>query len=127
MTATVTTSTGVGTATFSALAPGTYTVSESPNADFVLLAAGCVPGSGPNTMATQTVTVSAGVPAACSYSNTKKGSVVVTKNTTGGDGTFIFTLSNGVTMTATVTTSTGVRTEERRVGKEGRSRWSPDH
>src|SRR3989442_11733971 len=61
-------------------------------------------------MATQTVTVSAGVPAACSYSNTKKGSVVVTKNTTGGDGTFIFTLSNGVTMTATVTTSTGVGT-----------------
>src|SRR2546425_3878387 len=111
MTATVTTSTGVGTATFSALAPGTYTVSESPNADFVLLAAGCVPGSGPNTMATQTVTVSAGVPAACSYSNTKKGSVVVTKNTTGGDGTFIFPNTKRLNTTHNLTTHTRLCTD----------------
>src|SRR3989475_8964289 len=48
--------------------------------------------------------------AACSFANEAKGKVVVTKNTTGGDGTFVFTLRNGITMSATISTTLGIGT-----------------
>ncbi|HMC71115.1 MAG TPA: hypothetical protein VKJ07_18305, partial [Mycobacteriales bacterium] len=102
MTATISTSgttiagtvVGSGTATFTGLAPGTYTVSESANADFT-----------PVGSTTCTAVVGPGASTTCSFTNQARGSVVVTKNTTGGNGSFVFTLSNGVTMTATISTS----------------------
>src|SRR5436190_22582056 len=39
------------------------------------------------------------------FTNVARGQVVVTKNTEGGNGTFVFTLTNGVTMTATISTT----------------------
>src|SRR5207302_1885460 len=98
MTATISTSgTTVaesGSATFTGLAPGTFSVSESANADFV-----------PVGSTTCTALVGPGASATCSFTNAARGSVVVTKNTHGGNGSFVFTLSNGVTMTATISTS----------------------
>ena len=95
--ATITTVGGTGTATFSNLPPSptaSYTVSEAANASFSAM--------GPTSCA---VTVSAGAPSGCSFSNVALGSVVVTKNTVGGNGSFTFVLSNSVTMSATVTTT----------------------
>src|SRR3989442_4823323 len=92
-----TTVTGSGTATFTGLAPGTYTVTEAANPDFVPVGA---------TMCTAVVVAGA---ASCtrSFLNNARGSVVVTKNTTGGNGTFTFTLTGpgGVTMSATISTT----------------------
>src|SRR5207249_5632726 len=95
--ATITTVGGTGTATFSNLPPSptaSYTASEAANASFSAM--------GPTSCA---VTVSAGAPSGCSFSNVALGSVVVTKNTVGGNGSFTFVLSNSVTMSATVTTT----------------------
>src|SRR5439155_858483 len=92
-----TTMSATGTATFSNLPPSptaSYTVSEAANASFSAM--------GPTSCA---VTVSAGAPSGCSFSNVALGSVVVTKNTVGGNGSFTFVLSNSVTMSATVTTT----------------------
>src|SRR5207249_1943890 len=99
--ATITTVGGTGTATFSNLPPSptaSYTVSEAANASFSAM--------GPTSCA---VTVSAGAPSGCSFSNVALGSVVVTKNAVGGSGSgsFTFVLSNSVTMSATVTTIGG--------------------
>src|SRR5207245_6895581 len=92
MSATISTTAGIGTTTFSALAPGTYTVSETVDPGFVFDLASCAPGSPPGTSPSVTVTVLAGATATCSFANSAKGSVVVTKNTTGGNGSFVFTL-----------------------------------
>src|SRR2546428_14145121 len=96
MSATIATSSGIGTATFSLVPAGTYTVSEAANADFVLLASACVPGTAgaPNS---PSVIVGPGSMAACRFANEAKGKGVVTKN----------------------------RTEGGRVGKERRSRGGP--
>src|SRR5438094_1164125 len=92
-----TTLTGSGTATFSGLAPGTYTVTEAANADFVPVGL---------TTCTAVVTGAGSTPCSPSFLNNARGSVVVTKNTTGGNGTFTFTLTGpGVTMSATISTT----------------------
>src|SRR5439155_76319 len=92
-----TTLTGSGTATFSGLAPGTYTVTEAANADFVPVGL---------TTCTAVVTGAGSTPCTPSFLNNARGSVVVTKNTTGGNGTFTFTLTGpGVSATATITTT----------------------
>src|SRR5438309_1091052 len=92
-----TTLTGSGTATFSGLAPGTYTVTEAANADFVPVGL---------TTCTAVVTGAGSTPCTPSFVNNARGSVVVTKNTTGGNGTFSFTLTGpGVTMSATISTT----------------------
>ena len=92
-----TTLTGSGTATFSGLAPGTYTVTEAANADFVPVGL---------TTCTAVVTGAGSTPCSPSFLNNARGSVVVTKNTAGGNGTFTFTLTGpGVTMSATISTT----------------------
>src|SRR5947209_5070796 len=95
---------GIGTTTFSALAPGTYTVSESVDPGFVFDLASCAPGSPPGTSPSVTVTVLAGATATCSFANSAKGSVVVPEYTTVRHGSFVFSLRNSVTMSATIST-----------------------
>src|SRR5207253_6564361 len=60
-----------------------YTVSEAANASFSAV--------GPTSCVT---TVSPGASSGCSFSNVALGSIVVTKNTVGGTGSFTFILSN---------------------------------
>src|SRR2546422_3885125 len=89
MTATITTSTGAvppggaptpatisgsGSATFSGLAPGSYTVTESPNPDFVPVGStSCNAQVGPGATFT------------CAFTNNARGSLKVIKNTTESD------------------------------------------
>src|SRR5438876_549864 len=95
-TATITTTAFVGTTSFTGLAPGLYSVSES------------VPGSFYPAGATQcSATVEPGGTTMCTFTNDLRGSVVVTKNTVGGNGSFTFTLTGGPeTVSATLTLST---------------------
>src|SRR5207302_882654 len=113
MSATVTTTNNTGSTTFSALAPGTFTLSEIVDSGFVFASATCSAGVlpppppplGPSGSGPITLTVSAGMQTDCSFTNNARGQIVVTKNTTGGNGSFTFTLRSG-TMTATATIST---------------------
>src|SRR5439155_1732160 len=104
-TGSISTSNGTGTFTFSNLAPSptaSYTVSEAANASFT-----------PTRLTTDLAAVSAGRPTHCSFTNNANGSVVVTKNTTGGQGVFTFTLSGGpnsASAAATITTVGGTGT-----------------
>src|SRR5205807_538249 len=95
MSATINTILVTGTTTFTGLAPGLYSVSES------------VPGSFYPAGATQcSATVESGGTTMCTFTNDLRGSVVVTKNTVGGNGSFTFTLTGGPeTVSATVTLS----------------------
>ena len=79
------------------LAPGAYTVAELAIAGWDLTGLACsvtTPGSGTSSTvvdgATATVTLAAGDVVTCTYSNTQRGTIVVIKNTAGGDGTFGF-------------------------------------
>src|SRR5207245_9631320 len=74
---------GIGTTTFSALAPGTYTVSETVDPGFVFDLASCAPGSPPGTSpsvrsAEQTCALASRYHVVCPL-----GLVTQTKNTTG--------------------------------------------
>ena len=106
---TLTTATGTISQTFSNLTPGPYTLAENdpaPAFDFSNLE--CTdPDSGSIvTLATRSAAIDldAGESITCTYTNTKRGSVTVVKNTTGGDGTFGYTGTLGLT---TLTTATG--------------------
>src|SRR5439155_1368497 len=97
------TTSGTGTATFSGLAPGSSAVTEGANADFVPV----------GNVTTCSAMVVAGQSVVCSFTNNANGSVVVTKNTTGGQGVFTFTLSGGpnsASAAATITTVGGTGT-----------------
>src|SRR5437867_4477563 len=86
------------TATFAGLAPGSYAVTEGGNADFVPVA----------NVTTCSAMVVAGQAFVCPFANNARGSIVVTKNTVGGNGSFTFTLTGGpesVSATATISTS----------------------
>src|SRR5207237_174482 len=115
MSATVTTTNNTGSTTFSALAPGTFTLSEIVDSGFVFASATCSAGVlpppppplGPSGSGPITLTVSAGMQTDCSFTNNARGQIVVTKNTTGGNGSFTFTLTGGPeTVSATGSTST---------------------
>src|SRR5439155_1544477 len=87
--------TGAGATTFGALAVGWYDVSET------------VPGSvyavGPTTC--PAVVSGGSPPPTCSFTDEKRGQILITENTYGGDGTFTFTLTGGpenVSQTATI-------------------------
>ncbi|MGH9891309.1 MAG: prealbumin-like fold domain-containing protein, partial [bacterium] len=63
------------------------------------------PDNGTSTSArTATIDVDAGESVTCTYTNTKRGSVTVVKNTVGGDGTFAYTSTLDLT---SLTTSSG--------------------
>src|SRR5207237_5441363 len=119
MSATVTTTNNTGSTAFSALAPGTFTLSEIVDSGFVFASATCSAGApppppplGPSGSGPITLTVSAGMQTDCSFTNNARGQIVVTKNTTGGNGSFTFTLTGGpnsASATATTTTRSGKR------------------
>src|SRR5207244_7599348 len=80
----------------------TYTVSECTNAR-----------CNTSGFTTCSAVVCAGDPTHCSFTNNASGSIVVTKNTTGGNGSFTFTLSGGpnsASATGSISTSGGTGT-----------------
>jgi len=84
--------------------PGTYNLSESSVTAWFQTSAICSDGS-PITA----VAVSAGETVTCTFRNAEAGFIRVTKNTTGGDGTFPLTISGNSLgpVTSSVTTSSG--------------------
>ncbi|HEU5263751.1 MAG TPA: hypothetical protein VFU34_03880, partial [Gaiellaceae bacterium] len=96
----ITTSSGSGSQAFANITPGTYTVTESaPPAGWDFTSLDCVDedGNSSESGATGTIVLAAGETATCTYTNTKRGSIVIDKVTApSGDLTsFPFTLSGG--------------------------------
>ena len=69
-----------------AVAPGTYSVAETVPSGWDLSSATCSDGS-----PIGAVVLSAGETVTCTFTNTKRGEIVLVKNTVGGDGSFDFT------------------------------------
>jgi uncharacterized protein (TIGR03437 family) len=96
--ASLTTSGGTASQTFSGLTPGgSYHVSETVPAGWTQTSATCTNGT------PAAITVVAGATTTCTFSNTQQGaSIKVVKNTVGGNGTFAFTSNFGLTSLTTV-------------------------
>ena len=101
----VTTSSGSGSTTISVPA-GTYTISEAVTAGWVLTSANCGGGS------TTNFTVTAGATVTCTFNNTAQGQIKIVKHTTGGNGTFSFTVSGPSGSTPSITTLGGTGTTD---------------
>lgn len=76
---------GTATSTFANVKPGTYTLLEQPLAGWDSVSAQCSNGNKPDA-----VTLSAGQTITCTFTNARKGALVVRVNTDGGDETFEF-------------------------------------
>ncbi len=94
------------TQTFTALADGTYSVTETPFAGFDLTNIVCQDLSGGTTVNVGTgnasINLTGGETVTCTYTNAKRGSLTIVKNTIGGNDTFNFTGNTGVTTLTTV-------------------------
>jgi CSLREA domain-containing protein len=104
---TITTSGGTGSQVFNNVVPGVYAVTEgAPPAgwDFVGVVCGDPDGGTTTSGATANVDVDAGETVTCTYTNRKRGRVVVQKSAVGGDETFSYTGGLGA---FTITTSGG--------------------
>src|SRR6185503_14552378 len=80
---------------------GTYSLNEAVIAGWALTSATCGGGS------TTSFTVTAGATVSCTFNNTAQGQIKIVKNTTGGNGTFAFTVSGPGGSTPSVTTVGG--------------------
>jgi len=89
----ITTAGGTGQTTLSNLAPGTYSVTETVPTGWEFTSLTCVDPSGGTTTAgpTASIALAAGENVTCTYVNTARGTINISKATTGGDGTFNFT------------------------------------
>ena len=92
------------TTTFSNLGSGTYSVSEDAVPGWTQTSATCTDESPVSAIA-----LAAGENVTCTFTNTKQATIIVQKNTTGGDGTFGFTSTgnNGLPANFDVSTTTG--------------------
>ena len=80
------TASGTATSTFSDVEPGTYTLQEQPLTGWDSVSAQCSNGNKPDA-----VTLSAGQTITCTFTNARKGALVVRVTTDNGDATFNFT------------------------------------
>ncbi len=102
----ITTSSGSGSVTL-LVTPGVYAVTEgTPPAGWDFVGVACVDPDGGTTTsgATANTDVDPGETVTCTYTNRKRGRVVVQKSAVGGDGTFSYTGGLGA---FTITTSGG--------------------
>lgn len=91
----ITTSGGAGQSVLSNLNPGTYSITEFVPTGWDLAGLTCIDPTNDTTVslasATATINLAAGENVTCTYTDTKRSSITVVKNTAGGDGTFAFT------------------------------------
>ena len=101
----ITTASGTGSTTFSSLDPAnTYAAAETVPAGWELNSATCDSGE-----TIDSIDLEPGETVTCTFENEKAGSIVIVKNTVGGDGTFNFTsntLGNFSLTTSSGTAST---------------------
>jgi plastocyanin len=95
--------------TFNNMIPGTYQVGEnSPPSGWDLTSADC--GGTPGASNPAAFTLAPGGVVTCSFTDTLRGTIIVVKNTVGGNGSFAFTntgtgFSSGLTLTTTANTA----------------------
>ncbi|HRX62944.1 MAG TPA: IPTL-CTERM sorting domain-containing protein, partial [Candidatus Competibacter sp.] len=80
------TASGTATSTFANVEPGTYTLQEQPLTGWDSVSAQCSNGNKPDA-----VTLSAGQTITCTFTDARKGALVVRVTTDNGDATFAFT------------------------------------
>ena len=103
----ITTVSGSGTQTFSSLAPGAYSVTESgPSSPWTFTSLTCSAG-GSVSGQTATITLTAGATVTCTYTDSKAGTIVINKSAVGGDAQFNFTATGGLTTPFSITTVSG--------------------
>jgi CSLREA domain-containing protein len=108
---TITTSGGTESQVFDNVVPGIYAVTEeAPPTGWDFVSVACVDPDGGTTTsgATANIDVDAGETVTCTYTNRKRGRVVVQKSAVGGDGTFSYTGGLGP---FTITTSGGTESQ----------------
>jgi len=111
-------SSGTASLTFDVVA-GSYTVTENPNNLYDLIGLSCVDPTDNSTTSgsTATIDVADGEAITCTFTNQKKGRLIVSKETVGGDDSFDFsgdfatTLSGGGTDNTLITPGTYTVTE----------------
>lgn len=108
----ITTSGGSGSQTFADLVSGPYTVTESaPPTGWDFTSLVCTDPDNGTTVVGQTANIDLdpGETVTCTYTNTKRGTIVINKATVGGDATFDYTTSGtgGLPATFQITTSSG--------------------
>ena len=81
----LTTVNGVTSTTFSNVLSGTYSISETAPAGWVLTSAACDNGGNP-----ASISLTSGQTVKCTFENTKLGKITVVKQAVGGDATFNF-------------------------------------
>lgn len=90
----ITTSGGAGQSTITNLNPGRYAISETVPTGWDLTALSCVDPTNDTAWnlanGTATIALAAGENVTCTYTDTKRASITVVKNTAGGNGTFDF-------------------------------------
>lgn len=88
----ITTSGGTGEQVLSGLAAGSYSVTEVVPAGWDFTSLACNDPSGGTTTAgpTASIALAVGENVTCTYTNTARGAISISKVTTGGDGTFGF-------------------------------------
>ena len=104
---TLTTASGTVSQTFDSLTPGSYSLTETALANWTQTAASCTNGT------PAAINVGAVATTICTITNTfvpppPPGSIMVVKNTIGGDGTFGFTSNFGLTF---LTTASGTASQ----------------
>ena len=86
-----------------AVVPGTYSVAETPVLGWTQTGATCSDGSPVNAISLQ-----AGETVTCTFTNTKLGTVIINKVTSGGDDTFAYTATGSELLSGfNITTSAG--------------------
>jgi|GEM_PF-7104518 len=108
----ITTSGGSGSQTFANLAGGSYTVTEqTPPTGWDFTSLVCTDPDGGTTVVGQTANIDLdpGETVTCTYTNTKRGTIVINKAAVGGDDTFNYTTSGtgGLPGSFSITTASG--------------------
>ena len=106
---TITTAGGTGATGPMTINAGQLTITETLAAGFELSSIACTGGAPVVNLAARSValTVVAGTNIACTFTNARRGSLTIRKNTLGGDATFGFTSSNPALPNFQLTTSGG--------------------
>jgi len=110
--ASLTTSNGTISQTFSDLAAGSYSITEGTTAGWNFTSLSCSGGVVQINGTTANITLNAADAVTCTYTNTKQGTITINKKTVNGDGTFDFTTTGAGLSNFAITTSggTGTRT-----------------
>ncbi len=109
----ITTTGGNGSFPYNSVLPGNYSITELTDASWQFNSLSCI--SGNTNIATYSGTTAffpfaAGENVTCTYGNTGLGTLIIDKNTTGGDGSFGYTVNGASSSAQTINTSGGAGT-----------------